>query len=492
MTSFTIVVPTLARSSLDTLLRALAASEGPKPKRLVLVDDRPRPEHLQLPELPFATGSLRSYGRGPAAARNLGWRAADTEWVVFLDDDVIPTGDWLEDLASDLDGLGGDEAASQARIEVPLPADREPTDAERQTANLAGAKWITADMAYRREVLQAVSGFDERFTRAFREDADLALRVVDAGWRIAYGKRVTQHPARGRHFLSSVRDQAGNADNALMRAKHGYTWRQRSDEGPAKFGSYLLTCALGAAAIAGARRGRRWAALAAGAWAARTAQFAVERITPGPRTAREIADMALSSALIPPAAVGWSLIGLVRHRPTLRPGAILFDRDDTLVVDVPYQTDPDKVRPMPGAELALSRLRASQVPVGVVTNQSGVGKGLISGEQLDAVNARVEALLGPFGTWQVCPHRPEDRCPCRKPSPEMVRKAAAELGARPRHCVMIGDTGADVAAALNAGAKAILVPTKRTLPDEIAMARRRATVARDLCEAVNIALGDVP
>ena len=84
---------------------------------------------------------------------------------------------------------------------VPLPTDRRPTDWERNTAGLAGASWITADMAYRRTALEAVNGFDERFPRAYREDADLALRSAD---RLAAAARAgaprstpSDRPARG-------------------------------------------------------------------------------------------------------------------------------------------------------------------------------------------------------------------------------------------------------------------------------------------------------
>ena len=78
-------------------------------------------------------------------------------------------------------------AGSQGRLRVPLPAARPPTDWERNVAALEGARWATADLAYRRAVLAEVGGFDERFRRAYREDADLALRVVRAGYRIEQG-----------------------------------------------------------------------------------------------------------------------------------------------------------------------------------------------------------------------------------------------------------------------------------------------------------------
>jgi histidinol-phosphate phosphatase family protein len=491
LANVTVVVPTIARESLRTLLLALAAAEGPRPAKLIVVDDRPRPVHIDLPDLPFPTGSLRSYGRGPAAARNLGWRAADTEWIAFLDDDVIPGRTWFEDLARDLASLSDQDGGSEGRIEVPLPEDHAPTDAERNTAALADARWITADMAYRREVLHAVGGFDERFKRAFREDADLALRVVDAGWRIADGQRWCQHPARRKPFLASVREQVGNADNALMRAKHGLTWRERCGEGPSRFPAHLATTVLGVVAAVGAARGLRFAGAAAKAWAAQTGVFAGKRIAPGPVDPVEIADMALSSVLIPPAAVFWNTVGTVRHRLPPRPEAVLFDRDDTLIKDIPYLNDAEKVEPMPCAQLALRRLRAAGVPAGVVSNQSGVARGLITESELDAVNRRVDELLGPFEAWKVCPHAEGDACDCRKPAPRLIKEAAEELGAKPKRTVMIGDTGADMEAALAAGARAILVPTRRTLPEEVAAARARGAVATDLCEAVNLALGDI-
>src|ERR1700710_541101 len=177
-----IVVPTIGRPSLDVLLDALASSSWPRPAELIVVDDRPggAPLQLQRPGLP-PLRVVRTGGGGPARARNLGWRTAHTEWVAFLDDDVVPDPDWYGRLAEDLAELPADAAGSQGRVRVPLPADRRPTDWERGTAGLATSAWITADLAYRRAALAAVGGVDERFPRAFREDSDLALRILATG-----------------------------------------------------------------------------------------------------------------------------------------------------------------------------------------------------------------------------------------------------------------------------------------------------------------------
>src|SRR3712207_6580579 len=110
------------------------------------------------------------------------------------------------------------------------------------------------------------------------------------------------------------------------------------------------------------------------------------------------------------------------------PAAVLLDRDGTLVVNVPYNGDPDRVVPMPGARAALERLRAAGIPTAVVANQSAVARGLATPAQVEAVNRRVEELLGPLGPWCWCPNVPEDGCNCRKPAPGLVVQAAAALG----------------------------------------------------------------
>lgn len=170
-----------------------------------------------------------------------------------------------------------------------------------------------------------------------------------------------------------------------------------------------------------------------------------------------------------------------------RPGAVLFDRDGTLIRDVPYNGDPARVEPMPGALEAVSRLRRADIPVAVVTNQSGVAKGLVTPDEMDQVNARVEELLGPFDAWAICVHDEGDGCTCRKPAPGLVIRAAAVLDVSPRDCVVVGDIGRDMEAARAAGARGILVPTELTLPEEIEQA---SEVADDLTDVVERVLTD--
>jgi D-glycero-D-manno-heptose 1,7-bisphosphate phosphatase len=135
-----------------------------------------------------------------------------------------------------------------------------------------------------------------------------------------------------------------------------------------------------------------------------------------------------------------------------RPCAVLFDRDETVVVDVPFNGDPERVEPAPNARVLLDRLRAAGLPLAIVSNQSGIGRGYVTAEQVDAVNRRVDELLGPFAGFFVCPHAPEDACECRKPKAKLILDAARALGVEPACCVVVGDRESDVEAARNAGA----------------------------------------
>ena len=431
-----------------------------------------------------------SGGRGPAAARNVGWRATETDWVAFLDDDVVVSENWLADLVTDLD-QPAPVAGVQGRITVPLPADRRPTDWERGTAGLETARWITADMAYRGDVLRLVGGFDERFPRAFREDADLALRVLDAGYGLAQGQRRTTHPVRPAGWWASLRQQRGNADDVLMDRLHGRDWRRRAEAPLGRRPFHLLTSGLALAVPAALLLGRRRTAVVAGAgWAILTADFSWRRIRPGPRDRAEVLKMLTTSAAIPLAASWhWTRALLRRSSPATPrepwPAAVLVDRDGTIVKDVPYNGDPDRVEPMPGAAAALQRLRHAGIPIAVISNQSGIGRGLLDRREVDAVNERIEELLGPFDAWLVCPHTDADGCDCRKPMPGLVRQAAHRLGVSPEDCVVIGDIGADMGSAQAAGARAILVPTIQTRPDEVRAAPQQAST---LTAAVDIVL----
>jgi histidinol-phosphate phosphatase family protein len=257
-----------------------------------------------------------------------------------------------------------------------------------------------------------------------------------------------------------------------MRRLHGRDWYEAAGAPRGRIARHLvITSAMAGVLVAALSRRRTASALAVLVAATGVGEFAADRIRRGPIDAGEVGEMLLTSILIPPAAVAHRLRGEWRHRhvgPWRRlPDAVLFDRDGTLVEDVPYNDDPSLVTPVAGAREALSRLRSVGVPVGLITNQSGVASGRITPDRLVAVNARVSGLLGPFGTVQVCVHHRDERCGCRKPEPGLVLAACAELRALPARTVVIGDIGSDMGAAVNAGARGILVPTAATREEEL-------------------------
>src|SRR6185312_13322172 len=146
-------------------------------------------------------------------------------------------------------------------------------------------------MDYRREVLLELGGFNERFRRAYREDADFALRVRRAGYALLKGRRQIVHPVRPADPWVSVRLQAGNADDVLMDALHGRHWRRDAAAPAGAWPRHAATAGAAAIACAGAMT-----------WAGLTAGFAWRRIAPGPKTPGEVATMLATSVVIPFAA----------------------------------------------------------------------------------------------------------------------------------------------------------------------------------------------
>lgn len=154
-----------------------------------------------------------------------------------------------------------------------------------------------------------------------------------------------------------------------------------------------------------------------------------------------------------------------------------------MIVDRHYIADPQQVTLMKGVVEGLRELRSLSAIIVAITNQSGVARGLMSVEQVSAVNAEVDRQLLCNGLnldgWYVCPHGPRDGCRCRKPAPGLVERACRDLGLSARGCFVIGDKGTDVEVAAAVGGTGILLtahPEKRaygavTVPHFAAAAR---------------------
>jgi D-glycero-D-manno-heptose 1,7-bisphosphate phosphatase len=145
--------------------------------------------------------------------------------------------------------------------------------------------------------------------------------------------------------------------------------------------------------------------------------------------------------------------------------AVFFDRDGTLIEDADYLSDPSRIVLIEGAVEALHRLRADGWVTVVVTNQSGIARGLITPEQYrrvaDALEAQLRARGCPVDATCMCPHHPaiSGPCACRKPQAGLLLAASSSLSIDPTRSFMVGDKVSDVHAGLSAGASPILVRT---------------------------------
>ncbi|HEX7253109.1 MAG TPA: HAD family hydrolase [Thermoanaerobaculia bacterium] len=169
---------------------------------------------------------------------------------------------------------------------------------------------------------------------------------------------------------------------------------------------------------------------------------------------------------------------------------VLLDRDGTIVFERGYIRDPEEIELLPGAAAALRRLAQSGLPLAVVTNQSAVGRGLLTEARLEEIHQRLRELLAAEGVALAgiyfCPHVPEEGCACRKPGTALLERASRELGFLPSESFVIGDKDCDIELGQRAGATAILVRTG--YGDEVAQDASVFPdyVADDLAEAASI------
>jgi D-glycero-D-manno-heptose 1,7-bisphosphate phosphatase len=162
-------------------------------------------------------------------------------------------------------------------------------------------------------------------------------------------------------------------------------------------------------------------------------------------------------------------------RPVARP-AVFLDRDGVIIENrSDYVKSRLEVSFLPGAREALQRLSRSEHAIVMVTNQSAVGRGMISLEEAMEINrhviAAIEAQGGRVDAWYVCPHHPDERCDCRKPAPGMLLRAAEELGLDLARSYLVGDAVSDIQAGWAVGVQGILVLTGRG-SEQVTLLRR--------------------
>jgi histidinol-phosphate phosphatase family protein len=172
------------------------------------------------------------------------------------------------------------------------------------------------------------------------------------------------------------------------------------------------------------------------------------------------------------------------------PSAVFLDRDGTINVDTSYVSRPEDVVLVEGAAEAIARINSLLIPVIVITNQSGIGRGYFTEEDHARVTARLAELLNIRGahidaTYH-CPHAPDAGCDCRKPGLKLYRLAAQEnTGVDLETSLYIGDRMRDVQPAIATGGHGVMVPSPGTPPEEIDWAKANARVAPSLSAALD-------
>jgi GT2 family glycosyltransferase len=231
------------------------------------------------------------------------------EVIAFTDDDCLPAPDWLKEgveaIRSGLDGISG-------RVIVPILDP--PTDYEKNISRLSQSEFVTANCFYRRSALQACGGFDERFTMAWREDADLFFNLLTRSYRLEFAPTAkVLHPVRQAPWGVSIREQRKSIFNALLFKKYPKLYREHIQSHPPlryyailfSIIGFLTALLIGNGLIA-------W--MMALLWVGLTLQFAFQRLRGTKHTFSHILEMLFTSSVIPPLSIYWRFAGALRYR----------------------------------------------------------------------------------------------------------------------------------------------------------------------------------
>ena len=317
MIRISVVVPTFHRPQLlSRCLLALERQDFPHNDYEVLVisDGPDEMSKLLIPD--FVTGDRRFIflqtpsRKGPAAARNLGWKTANGQLVAFTDDDTLPDKHWLSAIMETYNGE--EEVAYSGRVKVPLP--ERPTDYEKNTAGLEMAEFVTANCCCSKAALEKVKGFDERFAMAWREDSDLHFKLLQAGIPVVYlPDALVVHPVRQAPWGVSIKEQKKGMFNALLYKKYPRLYRQKIQPVP-PLNYYVMIISLVLFVIAIVAKVQWLALVSVLCWLILFTSFTVNRLRHTSKSVDHVTEMLVTSACIPFISVYWQLYGAMKYR----------------------------------------------------------------------------------------------------------------------------------------------------------------------------------
>lgn len=315
MCKITVVIPTYRRP--DLLYRCLNALKKQifpwEEFEVLVVSDGPDEITATIvncfDDMPFHCLQTNER-KGPAAARNHGWQHAKGDLVAFTDDDTIPEPLWLISFYKKY--AGEKEIVYTGKTVVPLSAS--PTDYEKNTAGLETAEFITANCCCTKEALSAVNGFDERFSRAWREDSDLHFKFIKKNIPIVHvPAAVVLHPVRPARWGVSLKEQEKTKFNALLYKKYPELYREKIQRRPF-WNYYAMVFFLLLSPVLTIEGKTSWSLLLLTAWLVLFIEFTVRRLRHTSKSLVHISEMVCTSICIPFVSLFWHWYGNIKYK----------------------------------------------------------------------------------------------------------------------------------------------------------------------------------
>lgn len=319
--SISVIIPTYRRPALlsrcldairqqhcpDCSFEVLVISDGPDEATRSLINDLIQTH----PDFPLSFHEL-PVKRGPAAARNYGWKKGAGELVVFTDDDCIPESHWLDAYWTSYQLRNQLYIGFTGKVIVPVPA--RPTDYQKNVAHLSTAEFITANCACSRAALDRIGGFDEDFPIAWREDSELQFKLLKENLPIIHVPgAVICHPARAASWGTSIRDQQKSMFNALLFKKHPELYRKKIARSPV-WNYYTIIISSIVSVIAFSSGSKSLAFIALLVWAFALILFISKRLRGTDMSFSHRTEMIVTSLIIPYLSVYWTLRGALRYK----------------------------------------------------------------------------------------------------------------------------------------------------------------------------------
>lgn len=298
----------LIKQSVDiSFFEVIVVSDGPDRETQLLIDETVAKGVINLK---FISSDVKM---GPAHARNIGWLAAKGELIAFTDDDCMPDPDWLKAI---LDNYKGEKFIAYSGKTI-VPISRRPHDFELNTGRLQDADFITANCACTKQALIRIGGFDVRFKLAWREDSDLEFKLIEQGIPIVtlHEARVV-HPVRKCQWAVSVKEQKKVIYDALLFKKYPALYRRKIANGTAW--NYYLILLFTLLSVYAVYKEMPYVAfvcllLVVGF----ILSFTWKRLKYADKSLRHVAEMFITSVIIPYVAVYWKTYGAIKFRVML-------------------------------------------------------------------------------------------------------------------------------------------------------------------------------